>query len=931
MFADMLGLPEVGVDDDFFELGGNSLLAIRLVSRLRSVLSTEIDMRAIFEAPRPADLAARFTASDTGRPALTARPRPDRLPLSFSQLRFWFQNELDTAGDAHAITTALRLTGPLDVVALRAALRDVVVRHESLRTVFPVTDGEPRQRVLDAAGLRVELEVRPHAPRSPAQAVSEVAGVPFDLEREVPLRAVLFGPEPRAEGASDGDPDERPATPSAVEAHVLVLSVHHIVFDGWSAAPFVRDLSTAYTARLGGKAPQWAGLPVQYADFTLWQRDLLGTPGDADSLFAGQLAQWRQTLAGLPDELTLPTDRARPATASHRAGAVTVRLDARTRRRLADLARREGASLFMVLHAGLAGLLTRWGAGTDLAVGSPVAGRTDSALDDLVGCFLNTVVVRTDTSGDPTFAELIRRVRETVLTVMEHQDVPFERVVDAVDPQRSAARHPLFQVMLSLQNNAEAAADFPGLDATSLDDGSYPSTAFDLLFDLGEADGRIEGRLVYAEDLFDRATAERLARHFERFLGRVAQDPARPVARVDFLPDGERRAVLEEWNGTSRPAPDGLAPRWIERQAARTPDHTAVVCAGTTLSYAELNTRANRLAHELIARDAGPGRLVAVAMARSADLLVALLAVHKTGAAYLPIDPGHPKERIRTILSDAAPTLVLADLATREEVGAPDWVALDDPGLTAALARRRGSDPDMTRVPGAAHPDGAAYVIYTSGSTGRPKGVTVTHRNLAALLDGMGDHLPLRSEDRLLAVTTVAFDIAHLELLLPLCHGAAVVIASDDAAGDPFALADLVREHGITAMQATPSLWAALAENTPKALRGLRVLVGGEALPGGLATELGSLAAEVTNLYGPTETTIWSLAARIDAGSAPRPPIGRPMVNERAHVLDDGLRLVPVGVVGELYVGGVGVGRGYVGRAGLTAGRFVADPFGGAG
>ncbi|WP_369217830.1 non-ribosomal peptide synthetase, partial [Streptomyces flavofungini] len=864
LFADILGLPEVGVDDSFFDLGGNSLLAIRLVSRLRSALGAEIDMRAVFEAPNPAELAARFTGTKSDRPPLTAGSRPGLLPLSFSQLRFWFQGELAAADDSHAITTALRLSGRPDVPALRAALRDVVVRHESLRTVFPVTDGQPRQRVLDAAGLPFDLAVRQITPDDLPAAVAGASSTPFALDHELPLRAVLFSMGP--------------------DDHALVVTVHHIAFDGWSAAPFVRDVSTAYEARLAGHAPRWDALPVQYADFALWQRDLLGDPEAADSVFAAQLAHWKKTLAGAPGELSLPADRPRPAVASHRAGAVRVRLDTRTRRRLSELARKEGASLFMVLHAGLAALLTRWGAGTDVTVGSPVAGRTDSAMDDLVGCFLNTVVVRTDTAGSPGLDVLTGRVRDAVLSAMEHQDVPFERVVDAVSPARSAARHPLFQVMLSLQNNAEAAAALPGLAVTALTDGSYPTTAFDLLFDLGEVEGRLEGRLVYAEDLFDRSTATRLARHFERFLARAAQEPARSVAGIDLLPEDERHAVLHEWNGTARTTAVDLAPRGFERQAAKTPDRTAVVCGGTALTYAGLNTRANRLARALLARGAGPGRLVAVAMARSVDLLVALLAVHKAGAAYLPVDPGHPRERIAMVLADAAPALVLCDLATRGETGEAGWIALDDPHVVADLAERPGDDLVEAESRGAVLPDDTAYVIYTSGSTGRPKGVAVTHANLAGLLDAMRDHLPLGAADRLLAVTTVSFDIAHLELLLPLRDGACVVIAAEEATGDPFALADLIREHSVTAMQATPSLWAPLVENVPEALRGLRVLAGGEALPGRLARELGALAAEVTNVYGPTETTIWSLAARIDADNAQHPPIGRPLANGRVYV-----------------------------------------------
>ncbi|MFI1104554.1 amino acid adenylation domain-containing protein [Streptomyces melanogenes] len=904
VFAEVLGLPRVGVDDSFFALGGHSLLAIRLVNRLRSLLGREIDMRTVFEAPTPARLAAGLTGSQPGRQPLTARTRPAALPLSFSQLRFWFQREIAAADQAQTISTALRLRGELDEAALRAALQDVVTRHESLRTLFPTADGQPRQHVLDPADALVGWTVREVAPRELARAARAAAAPGVDLARDLPLRAALL-----AAGPAD---------------HVLVVTVHHIAFDGWSAAPFVRDLATAYEARTAGHAPRWTPLPVQYADFALWQRDLLGDPADPDSRAARQLAYWKRELENAPDELALPADRPRPAAGSHRAGSVEVRLGADSHRRLTEVAQRQGASLFMVLQAALAGLLTRWGAGTDILVGSPVAGRTDAAVDDLVGCFLNTVVIRTDTSGAPSFTDLVDRVKPRVLQALEHQDVPFERVVDAVGPTRSAARHPLFQVMLSLQNNATAEIALAGLRAEALHDVHYPSTPFDLLFDVGEAEGALTGRLVYAEDLFDRATAERLARHFEAFLTRAGETPAEPIAHLEFLPEGERRALLEEWS-TGPAAPAGeLAPHRFQRQAAQSPDAVAVVCGERSLTYAELNAGADRLARHLTAHGAGPGELVAVAVRRSVDLPLALLAVHKTGAAFLPLDPGHPRERTRTVLAEAAPVLVLCDTATRTAAGDADWLALDDPHTAAALATPADGGPAAPSVAA----DSLAYVSYTSGSTGRPKGVAVTHANLANLLDAMGERLPLTAEDRLLAVTTVAFDIAHLELLLPLCHGARVVLAETDAAKDPFALAQLVERHAVTVMQATPSLWAGLVDSAPAALRGLRVLVGGEALPAGLAGDLRASAAQVTNVYGPTETTIWSLAAAVDAANEHHPLIGGPLANTGAHVLDDRLRPVPAGVTGELYLSGAGVARGYLNRPGLTAERFVACPFG---
>ncbi|WP_329619461.1 amino acid adenylation domain-containing protein [Streptomyces sp. NBC_01255] len=906
LFAEILGLPEVGADDDFFELGGHSLLAIRLVNRLRQVLDDGIGMRTVFESPTPAGLARLAEkAGATGaadRGALRPRPRGDVLPPSFSQLRFWLQGELAEGAASHTVTTALRLTGPLDTGALSAALRDVVERHESLRTVFPVTDGVPRQLVLES--VEFDLTVREVAQRDVEAAVAAASAHDVDLAREAPVRAALFVCAP--------------------EEHVLAVTIHHIAFDGWSAAPFLRDLSAAYAARLRGRAPDLPELPVQYADFTLWQREALGEPGDPDSLFARQLAHWNRTLAEAPDEIPLPADRPRPAAATHRAGAVPFRIAPEVHANLTALARKHGASVFMALHAGLAGLLRQLGAGTDILVGSPVAGRTDSGLDDLVGCFVNTVVVRTDVSGDPDFGDLLDRVRTEVLAALEHQDVPFEQVVDAVDPVRSAARHPLFQVMLSLQNNATGAVELPGLHVDMLDHGRYRTSPFDLLFDLTESGGGLDGTLFYALDLFDHSTAERLAGFFTHLLADATARPTRPVRQLDVLSPAERHTVLTEWSGPAAGSapPTGSVPQWFRDQAARTPDAVAVLHGTSRITYGELDARVDRLAGRLRQLGAGPERLIAVAMDRTPDLLVALLAVHRSGAAYLPVDPHHPKDRVETVLSEAAPLLVLSDRATRDALGTDDWLALDDPRLDVVVGAE-GPSPSEA-IPAVA----TAYVLYTSGSTGRPKGVTVTHRNLAHLLAAMRDRLPLGPADRLLAVTTVAFDIAHLELLLPLLDGAAVVLASPDEVREPHALGRLIGRHGVTAVQATPSLWSGLVAEIPDAVRGLRVLVGGEALPPALAGGLTALAAEVTNVYGPTETTIWSLAAPIGPHNAEHPPLGSPLGDTRVYVLSEALRPVPVGVPGELYIGGAGVARGYLGRPGLTAERFVADPYG---
>ncbi|MFE0654717.1 AMP-binding protein, partial [Streptomyces sp. NPDC059534] len=875
LFAELLGVERVGVDDDFFDLGGHSLLAVRLLSRLRAELSSDIDMRTVFAARTPATLAERFVTRTPARSPLGRRPRPRVLPLSSAQLRFWFQAQ--TEGEPPEITAALRLTGDLDVTALRAGIGDVLARHESLRTVFPVVDGVPHQRVLDTgtALARLDFPVR----QATAETLREVlAGTPgrfVDLTRDLPLRGELLA--------------------MADREHVLLLTVHHIAYDGWSAARFWRDLSAAYAARTAGVAPDWTELPVQYGDVTLWQREVLGSPDDADSLLAKQLGYWRQALDQAPEELALPVDRPRPAVATHRAGGVPLRLDAEGYGRLLALARRQGTSLFAVLHAGLAALLHRCGAGTDIPVGSPVACRSDMAMDDLIGCFLNTVVIRSDVSGAPSFTDLLERTRVRVLEALDHQDAPFERVVEAVRPVRSPARHPLFQVMLSLQNNAAATVALPGLESTELVEAGSSSTEFDLLFDVTETSHGLEGWLVFAEDLFDRATAEGLARGFESLLAQAAEDPDRPVGQAGDLPLPAGRAVPDAGEGPVREVLTGPVPRWFRQRAVRTPHAVAAICGDVSMTYEELDTASDRWARAMRRHGAGAERLVAVIMPRSLDLLVALLAVHKAGGAYLPLDPGQPRARLDLILSDAEPALVLADAATRAERGDDSWITPDD--------LRSTESPGGDALPGEAQAAGsAAYVIYTSGSTGRPKGVAVTHLNLANLLEAMADRLPLDSGDRLLALTTVAFDIAQLELFLPLLAGACVVIAGPEEAKDPIALGELIGKHSVTVVQATPSLWGGLLDSVPDAVRGLRVLVGGEALSAKLATALTGHASEVINVYGPTETTVWSLAAPVHQDNRDCPPIGRPLANTRVYVLDGGLSPVPVGVVGELYV-----------------------------
>ncbi|MDI6104007.1 amino acid adenylation domain-containing protein [Actinoplanes sp. NEAU-A12] len=901
LFAEILGLPEVGADDDFFDLGGHSLLATRLAARARSALGVELPVRDVFAAPTPARLAAvAEAASGSARPPLRPAELPDPLPLSPAQQRLWFLNQLDGPTATYNMPYALRLTGALDAGALRAALGDLVARHESLRTVYPAPGGEPRQVVLDPAGATVELSERDLTAAELGRALAGAAAVRFDLAHQLPLRAWLWRLGP--------------------DDHVLGLVIHHIAGDGWSTAPLLRDLSTAYTARLAGHAPGWTPLPVRYADYTLWQRDLLGRDTDPDSLLRQQLRYWKQTLAGAPAELELPFDRPHPAVASHQGGHIRFQLDAGTHRALLGVARGSDTTLHMVLQAAFAVLLHRAGAGDDLPVGVAVAGRTDEALDDVVGFFVNTLVLRADLSGNPTFTELLARVRETALNAYAHQDVPFDRVVEELAPTRSTARQPLVQVLLTLQNTAHAGLDLPGLTVTA-EPVTLNAAKFDLLAAFEEQGTSKEpagltGVLEYAADVFDRSTAQALADRMVRILGTVATGPHTRLAGIGDLTPVERQRMLAAGDRTLPRPISGTVPELFAAQAARTPDAVALLMGATSVTYAELDARANRLAHRLIAAGTGPEVAVAVLMERSADLVVALLAVLKAGGAYVPLLPSHPADRLAWITGQAGAAVLLADAD-------PEF-----PHDATVLVHRDESGPDHD--PGVRpHADNLAYVMHTSGSTGRPKGVAVRHRDIAALA---ADHRWAGgAHDRVLCRSPHAFDASTYELWVPLLRGGTVVIAPP---GEPdvATLARTITDGRVTSAFLTTALFNLLVEECPEHLAGLReVLTGGEAgSPATMRRFLKSCPDTVlTHVYGPTEATTFATAHPMTDAAAltgDQAPIGTPLDGMRAYVLDRHLQPVPAGVTGELYLAGAGLARGYIGRADLTAERFVADP-----
>ncbi|GAA4449301.1 non-ribosomal peptide synthetase [Phytohabitans houttuyneae] len=881
LFAEVLGLARVGVDDNFFDLGGHSLLATRLVSRARTALGAELAIRDLFEAPTVAELASRAGGGDPARPALVPVARPDEVPASYAQQRLWVLHQLDGGSTAaYNFPIVMRVRGPLDLAALRAAVGDVMARHEALRTVFAERDGRPVQRIVPASEARPVVEVVPDAD------LDALVRRPFDLATELPLRVTVV--------------------PHGPDEHVVAVLLHHVTTDEWSDGPFLRDLATAYAARRAGHRPQWSPLPVQYADYTLWQRALLGDESDPDSLAAKQLAYWREALRGAPERIDLPTDRTPHGPAAGAAGgALTVPLDDAAAQGLRDLAQRAGASMFMAAHAAVAALLYRLGAGTDIPLGAPIAGRTDEALDDLVGFFVNTLVLRTDLGGDPSFSELLARVRRDDLAAFSHQDVPFEAVVRELNPDRSLASNPLFQVMVVYRNRAAGDAVLDGLDVTP-EPVETGTARFDLVFGFVEADGgRLDVLLEYRTDLFDADTVERLGERLNRLLAAAVAAPDSPISRIELLGEAERERVLAGFNATDRAVPEQSLPALFARQVAARPDAVAVVDGDRHVTYRELDARAGEIARLLHARGVRPESVVGIDIPRTADMVAAILGTLRIGAAYLPLDPVHPAERLAYMVEDSGAQLVLtpADLAGR----AVDGTA---PAPHVPL-------------------DQAAYVIYTSGSTGRPKGVVLPHEGIASLVATAQDRMGVTEDSHVLHFASVGFDVAVFELAMALCTGARLVLVPDEARVADKVLTDFLDEQRITHMILPPSLVSALPPEC-ELPEGSVILVGTETVPPDLIARWAGRVRLIA-AYGLTEATVNSTLWPAEPGWSGSVPIGRPDPNTRTYVLDAALRPVPPGVVGELYVGGRGLARGYLGRPDLTAARFVADPFAGPG
>ncbi|MEO6196445.1 MAG: non-ribosomal peptide synthase/polyketide synthase [Thermoanaerobaculia bacterium] len=919
IWCEVLELPVVGVDVSFFDLGGHSLLATQLMSRVRAALQIELPLRALFEWPTVAGLARQAEAAfrvggELVAPPIEPVPRTGELPLSFAQQRLWFLHQLEPESSAYNSPKVLAFHGPLDTGLLAAALTGVARRHEVLRTSFPASEGEPVQRIAPPAPVAlpvVDLAALPAAPRA-AEArrlARREAERPFDLARGLPLRVTLLRL----------DEEER---------HLL-FTLHHIASDAWSLGVLVREVSALYRAFAAGAPPALPALPVQYADYAVWQRSWLS--GEVLDLHLGY---WRRRLAGLPPRLELPTDRPRQTARTHHGDVVLLPLPAELTERLGELGRGLGATRFMTLLAAFQSLLFRCSGQVDLAVGTPIAGRDRLEIEPLIGFFVNTLVMRGDLRGDPSFGEIVARTREASLAAYAHQSVPFEMLVDELRPERSLRHAPLFQVMFALQGAPleEAGMGLPGLRVAAVES-ARRGARFDLSLLVQEAGRGLVAELEYGTDLFDAPTARRLAGSFERLLRAVAADPARPLSLASLWSEAERWQVLGEWNDTARALP-AAAPVHVSiaAQAARTPEAVAVVAAdaqdgAAELTYRALDELANRIAHHLRASGVGAESLVGLCLDRSPEMLAALLGVLKAGAAYVPLDPTFPRERLALMCEDARLSLLITREPLLDRLPAAGIRAVCLDRDAAAVAARPATRPAV-----ACPPESLAYVLYTSGSTGRPKGVAVPHGAVAGFLAAMAERPGIAAGETLLAVTTLSFDIAVLELLLPLTVGARVALAGSETAVDGARLVRALEGAGAGVMQGTPATWRLLLEAGWRGDPGFRILCGGEALPADLAAALLDRGGELWNLYGPTETTVWSAVHRVAPPSGGGPvPIGRPIANTGIYLLDAFSSPVPVGVAGELFIAGAGVARGYLHRPDLTAERFVPDPFGASG
>ena len=912
IWSELLGVERIGRHDSFFALGGHSLLTVKLVSRLRAKLAVDVPLGVVFTQPTLAGFARCLAdAAPATLPPMTRANRGERIPASFAQRRQWFLAQMDGAASAYHVPFGLRLRGRLDVQALRRALDGILARHESLRTTFFHVDGEPCQRLAPAQECRFQLVEKVATDAAETARLANAAIMDrFDLERGPLIRGLLI---------REGE-----------DLHALLITMHHIVSDGWSMGIFISELGKLYETCVRGDENPLPPLELHYADYAAWQRQWV-----AGELLDKQGAYWKSSLAGAPELLTLPLDRPRPPEQSYAGETVPLVLDRALTKALHAMGLRHGTTPFMTLLAGWAALLSRLSAQDDLVVGTPTANRGRPELEGIIGFFANTLALRLDLSGNPSVATLLQRVKSCALAAQEHQDIPFEQVVELVNPARSTAHGPLFQAAFSWESDGALRLELPGVVSEPLEGIHYKVAKFDLSLSLRESEGRFEGALEYSTALFERETVQRMAGYYEALLRGMVDNAERAVGAIPILGDAEHTLVTETWNATATAYPaDRCLHRFFEEQVARSPEATAVSFGGATLTYAELNRRANRLAHRLLSIGVGPDDRVALCLERGVEMLIGILGILKAGGAYVAMDPTYPEARLKHMLADSAPVALLVSGEPPEAVQeARGRIPVLD--LGQAFAEQPDTDPAADEVgPGAGN---LAYVIYTSGSTGTPKGVMVEHRGVVNLIAdwlrrfaASGNPPPAHAS----LWTSFSFDVSVFELFVPLSVGATVHIVPDDIRGEPTLLLDWFVQHRIALAYLPPFFVRQLDElmaNAGGKLPFAHLLVGVEPLLESQLYRLQSSGADgeirIVNGYGPTETTVFSSSYETMRDIHRNAPIGRPVANTRIYILDGHRQPVPVGVTGELHIGGAGVARGYANLPELTAERFIRDPF----